>query len=228
MPRVVIFATFRPDGGRRDLLWEFCRPRWEALGWPLYVGTDSGVGSWNRAAAQNDAARQAGDDWDAALVVDADILIDPRQAESAVGVTLFTDAICFGHHMVKALDRPGSQAVLNGDRGDWNRHRLVYTWPDGASMCLAVSRPLWETVGGFDERFAGWGNEDVAFSAACHLLGRGHRRIHGDVWHLWHPANPDRPQGNIDLWGRYRRAVWERPDRDGLLALMSEPGGPLA
>lgn len=194
-------------------------------GWPIVEGHHDG-GSFNRSAALNAAAAEAGD-WEVAVVIDSDVIVDPRQAESAAAVAVVTDAICFGHHHVRALRREDSDAVMAGDVGDWHRFRPQYTWDDGASMCLAVSRVLWDTVGGFDERFAGWGMEDVAFSAACHLLGAGHRRIHGTVWHLWHPTNNDRPQGNVALWERYRRHVWEHPDRGALLALMSEPGGPL-
>jgi hypothetical protein len=40
-------------------------------------------------------------------------------------------------------------------------------------------------MGGFDERFVGWGFEDMAFQAT--IVGLyGHERIEGDVYHLWH------------------------------------------
>jgi hypothetical protein len=43
------------------------------------------------------------------------------------------------------------------------------------SSLLAVPRTLWERVGGFDDRFVGWGAEDDAFAAACRVLGGGMR-----------------------------------------------------
>jgi hypothetical protein len=84
---------------------------------------------------------------------------------------------------------------------------------------------VWQTVGGMDERFAGWGCEDVALEAAVHTL-------HGATWrcaqpaiHMWHnwqgkTADP----ANHPLWERYGQA---RGDMAAMTALLTEPGGPL-
>lgn len=63
------------------------------------------------------------------------------------------------------------------------------TNPLSWSCCIAIPRKAWDLLGGFDERFRGWGFEDMAFqSAACALAGA--ERVEGDVFHLWHPRTP--------------------------------------
>jgi hypothetical protein len=54
-----------------------------------------------------------------------------------------------------------------------------------------MPRAVFDDLGGFDERFKGWGFEDMAFqSAICGLYG--YERIPGDVVHLWHPRSEER------------------------------------
>jgi hypothetical protein len=60
------------------------------------------------------------------------------------------------------------------------------TNPISWSCCIAIPRAVFDDLGGFDERFVGWGFEDMAFqSVVCGLYGW--ERIDGDVYHLWHP-----------------------------------------
>jgi predicted glycosyltransferase involved in capsule biosynthesis len=77
-------------------------------------------------------------------------------------------------------------------------------------------------VGGFDERFRGWGWEDRAFFIACDTLC-GHDRISGPVRHLWHPRSPEKNpdsseyQAGRALCRRYKRAHRDRQAIQGLL-----------
>ena len=54
---------------------------------------------------------------------------------------------------------------------------------------LLMRRSAWETVGGYDERFIGWGYEDNSFQLALDVLVGRHVRVHeGRGIHMWHPA----------------------------------------
>jgi hypothetical protein len=65
------------------------------------------------------------------------------------------------------------------------------TNPVSWSCCIAVPRAVFEDLGGFDERFRGWGYEDMAFqSIIVGLYPWG--RVEGDVIHLWHPRSEER------------------------------------
>src|SRR5699024_8181276 len=65
-----------------------------------------------------------------------------------------------------------------------------------------------EAVGGFEERFRGWGGEDVAFYHAMNTLCGSAQRLKMNLFHLWHPpikakGNPDH-RLNLQLAKRYR------------------------
>jgi predicted glycosyltransferase involved in capsule biosynthesis len=79
---------------------------------------------------------------------------------------------------------------------------------------LAVPRKLWDEVGGFDERFVGWGGEDNAFWHACTVIsGAEPARVPGYAYHLWHPAASNKRDAqyrtNRELWRRYSAANTE-------------------
>jgi hypothetical protein len=88
------------------------------------------------------------------------------------------------------------------------------TNPISWSCCFVVPRAVWDNLGGFDERFKGWGWEDMAFqSVVCGLYG--HERLDGDVWHLWHPRAEERIRRGTPLHPAYvanrmlgRRYMW--------------------
>lgn len=62
-------------------------------------------------------------------------------------------------------------------------HRIENS-PAGAWV---MPRAAYEAVGGFDERFIGWGAEDDSFVAALDTLVGPHKRCAGTALHLWHP-----------------------------------------
>jgi hypothetical protein len=88
------------------------------------------------------------------------------------------------------------------------------TNPISWSCCFVVPRAVWDAIGGFDERFKGWGWEDMAFqSVVCGLYG--HERLDGDIWHLWHPRAEERIRRGTPLHPAYvanrmlgRRYMW--------------------
>lgn len=196
-----LIVPWRSDGGWRERLWDHCRPTWD--GWPLRLAP-SPEGPFNRAAAINDAA--AGD-WDAVVVADADILIEPEQVRSAV---LLADLgrLVLAYTEYRALTERATRQLLEGvqpDPRDIARRRLVHE-----SSCVVIPRSVWDAVGGFDERFVGWGQEDVAFVQACRVLTGEPLRVRGTVTHLWHPYATERSRtdplwrANQELGRRYR------------------------
>jgi hypothetical protein len=55
-------------------------------------------------------------------------------------------------------------------------------------MIQIMSREAFETVGGMDTRFAGWGGEDIAFVRAVETLYAKNKTLDSEVYHLWHPS----------------------------------------
>jgi hypothetical protein len=58
-----------------------------------------------------------------------------------------------------------------------------------AGGSVAVDRHVYETLGGFDEEFVGWGGEDNEFWGRA-LTRRAYRFGHLPIVHLWHPPQP--------------------------------------
>lgn len=216
--RTVILVPRRAGIPERDRAWAWCRARWEATlpEFPIYEGHHD-AGPFNRSAAINLAARLAdeGGPWGQAVIVDADIFIDAQRVRQAVDVAARTGRVAWAFGWWAGLTQAASEALVAGDMdpdalvnelsalhaaGTPNSlgHVPVPDRLPGAcekvnpvswSCCFVVPRPAFDRLGGFDERFAGWGWEDMAFqSAVVGLIG--HERVPGAVLHLWHPRHP--------------------------------------
>ena len=213
-----------PRGGRpdpaRDRLWGYTRPKWERTGWPIFEGRphadefDGGEDEpYSRSEAINAAvaaATAAEPDWKTVVVIDADVVIDLASVRQGVLMATESKRMTLPYREYVSLTRRGTEGLLDGAS-----HPGPVRFPPGVLMShvssvVIVPRALWDRVGGFDERFVGWGCEDRAFYEACRVLGGGVERIDGRVYHLWHPigATTDSPlyRTNKMLEGRYKAA----------------------
>lgn len=232
----VILVARREDHGWRDDLWKFCRNRWADLlpDFSISEGFHCGPEPFSFSAAINASARTATEcepDWDVCLYIGADWLAGQRECEKACHRALRTRQLVFAHDRTALLTEWQTTALLNGNVDLVTALQGVEWHPNTFSGVVAIPRTLWDAVGGFDERVARWGAEDLCFWDACNALGGGFQRIPGDLVHLWHPqvweereGNPEHA-ANLELWGRYRAV---KNDAVGMRALLSEPGGPLA
>lgn len=230
--RTVLLVPRRADRGVRDRLWAYCRNIWETEHPDLAIFEghhEASEGLFNRSAAINRAAQAAGD-FDAAVVIDADVLIDAGQVRAGLGLIERFDRVVFPFRVYRSLTEIGTSRVMAGWRGDWTTASITAYW-DSVSCVVMVPRVVWDRVGGFDERFVGWGWEDTAFACATDTAG-GRLRLQGTLWHLYHPPSPERNhntreyKASRDLASLYRNAAhvgW-----DAMLPVLKQPGGPLA
>lgn len=222
MSRIVMLVPRRSDGGIRDESWAWIRRHW-ARSLPeveIFEGTHDDGGPFNRSAAINAAAAEAGA-WDVAVIADADSFVGRELAVAAINKAALSGLFVIGHSRLNHLTEEGSAKIIGGWQGNWEP-LIRFSMYDGCSSFVAVARDVWDAVGGFDEGFVGWGEEDIAFSLACQTLAprRGGRssgvvRMTGDCWHLWHPvqdtndpdaegylANVERRQRYVEAAGR--------------------------
>lgn len=209
------------DGGERDRLWAYCRRHWEAELPALEIveGHHEGDEPFNRSAAINRAAEG---EWDVAVVLDSDSIVDRDQVLAGVELAAKSGELVLPFTNRNMVSEDGTKQILGGYRGSWRRW-AKHRERDRVSCCVVVPRALWDAVGGFDERFEGWGGEDEAFEAACRALA-GTRRLPGDLWHLHHAPSPHHDHGTplyrqaLRLTQRYREA-----DEAGMRRLLAEP-----
>lgn len=214
-------VPWRADGGHRERLWDWCGTHWSRSlpDIPIVQG-NSPDGPFNRSAAINDAARG---EWDVGVVLDADVIADPAQVRQAMRIASDTGRVTLPYTLFVGLNASMTTKILAG-RGQgvsrsWDRGaRFRSTIHESSIVC--IPRTLWDEVGGFDERFVGWGQEDVAFIQACRILGGEIERVPGVVYHLWHPKSPERHTRRVEyvknqeLGQRYRMATTREAMRE--------------
>jgi hypothetical protein len=216
--RTVFLVPRRKDNGHRDKLWAYARARWERYfpDIPVVEGHHD-EGSFNRSAAINAAARKAGD-WDLGIVIDSDVMLSVSQARAAIDRAAETGKVTWGHRRWRGFaedwtnrwvrERRDLGAELDRDTMDLYVER---TNPLSWSCFIVLPRPVFDDLGGFDERFRGWGFEDMAFQSI--IVGLyGYERIDGDIIHLWHPRSDERI-----ILGQSRTTASDDYIRNGLL-----------
>lgn len=86
------------------------------------------------------------------------------------------------------------------------------------AMLMMFPREAYHVLGRFDERFKGWGGEDVALLRALDTLYGKHKTTKNDILHLWHPfigsdyqsrvwTGQKAPNANGNLANRYHKAT---------------------
>lgn len=231
-PKVVVLVPRRAGIPERDRLWQFCRDWWESdfPDWPIHEGHHN-LGPFNRSAAINTAAAEQRD-WDVAIILDTDIIVDPVAVRAAVSLALNTGAMVIGGHQQIHLTKEGSARIMAGYRGSWEINGFRETlYADTCSSCVVVSRKLWDQVGGFDPLFRGWGWEDYAFRYACETVSSTPMlRVSGTMYHLWHPSSTDGAlgkQANKARAERYRLALGDKVAMAALIHEAHTPPPPL-
>lgn len=164
--------------------------------------SESFDGEFNKGLTFNEGVRLSSAPY--VLLHDADIIPSHRYVEKLLRHLMAGWDAIRPLRFIFLLDREQSEDFIKADGHALPaKVRSVQQNFPGAST--AMSREAFESVGGFDEHFAGWGGEDLEFNdrlATQRLFPGGY-----DVGvHLWHPPSPKKASGdrNNDLMRRIR------------------------
>ena len=204
----IVCIPYRSDGGLRDRARDYVQSYWEGSGREVVFGSDESE-PFSPARARNDAARNAGD-WEVAIFCDADsVLGSSHQASQAEHMARESKGYVICHSRILYLEDAATETVYAGVTPV--RTLASESALKTSETCFAIHRSLWDEIGGYDERFIGWGWQGICFFLACLRLGKVNR-VQGDIYHLWHgPYWSDRPtnpylEQNTALANRYKAA----------------------
>jgi hypothetical protein len=203
--RLAFLIPFRTDNGHRQQLYDWTTRRIKFLMPGSNIYTSPGPdGEFNRSAAINEAYQQCGDE-DVVIINDADTIWNASSIISGVSSLVREGRLIIPYTRYNILNKPSTESILKdepnveliGSNYDCDiiiePNRAVYHAPPVSGVVMLRSVDF-STIGGFDDRFVGWGEEDVAFIIkASKTLGRP-VRCPNDVWHLWHPRGSDYSQ----------------------------------
>jgi hypothetical protein len=206
--KIAVCVPYRPSHPDRVRNFARVRAAWDAIGLPVYVGDGPPGPVWKRAHAVNAACAQARDA-DVLLVSDSDILLGAPAIQT---VTACKAAMEHNAYVVAFT------TLIYLDAGGIEFWRQTLIW----GGVFAVPRSLYDEVGGFDERFQGYGSEDKGFLVCASTLGGDKQRMSGYAYHLDHPEYPLRHdeatrQGNL-LAERYEAADGDKAAIRAILA----------
>ena len=172
--KIAVCVPYRPS--HPDRVRNFARVRhvWDVMGLPVYTGDCEG--DRKRAHAVN-AARAQVDGADVLFISDSDVLLDDpyHQTLAACETALEHGAYTVAFTTLRYLDADGNEF--------WVQKKI---W----GGVFAIPRSLFDLVGGFDERFQGYGAEDIGFLVCASTLGGPKQRMPGLAYHLDHPEDP--------------------------------------
>lgn len=245
---ISLLVPFRTDNARRAETWNWLQRYWahELPGAEIVIGTDDHPAFSKTSAVNNAAAKATGDIFvilDADCYLPGDVILDCAtniRLERAKSRHLWY----MPYRAFYRLTDSASRVVLNSDPALPPRFfamppELVHTANSLGSvnghwygaLIQLMPREAFESVGGMDTRFHGWGGEDVAFMHAVDTIYAKHKTSNNGVIHLWHPSigenvqtrmweGQERPGTNGNLANRYFKA---NGNLSAMLRLVTEP-----
>lgn len=228
LERVSVLIPYQSDGnGPRDTAFEWVLGFYARMMPEVEVCVGEIADArelFSRSRAINRAYHQATKD--IIVIADSDIVYDPNLLrESITYVNSGQWVIPFSR--ILRLSKETSHLLLQQEK-IWPLTVKIETAAEQATAFVGgfnvLGREAYETVGGYDERFVGWGGEDEAFAYALDTLVGHHIRLEGEMVHFWHPfVGPDGNPNYDSNYALYLRYLKARGNQEEMRLLIQEP-----
>ncbi len=195
-------------------------PKPDSSDWPyaikrLYVVN---AGPFNKGWGFNVGVRAARGE--VLFFCDADLLLAPSALTTANNLCRRRALAVKPFDRLIDLNRPDTEAILTGAAPpDFDRNDASKLRGDHEELCFCggaffIRRNFYHTIGGFDERYLGWGGEDDAMTLKIQRMTSELAALEGRAAvHLWHEraalttlGNPHRPN-NLQMLKRLASAT---------------------
>lgn len=198
MSAVVVIAYRDMGCPHRAASFKYVHDWYRHRDFPVFVATSNDDQVFSRAWGANHGISCT--EQDIIIQSDPDSLVPLPQLVEAIELAMTSDGVVLPHDRYVYLERDASETVYTGAALTPNLP-AEFSGPDGRGNVVVFSRATWEQASGFDERFGMWAGDDAAFAYAAEAFVGPTRRVHGDVYHLWHPRLPQSEPGHPE----YRR-----------------------
>ena len=189
---------------------EFVIAWYAERGMPTVLGLDERgkrSGWFSRARAMNYAARIAVREHpnrDVFVLADNDLLPDPTMFLAAVQ-TVDSHSAIMPHSVTLLTDPSGRREVFM--RGQTTKVEPV---AQGSRSYVVMTRENYALVNGMDEKFEGWGPEDLAFRFSVMRQLSAPLELDGRRLHLWHPVDPSKRDMKQLTANRRRKRLYQQ------------------
>lgn len=162
----------------------------------FYFG-DTGSERWNMSGSRNQACDKAiADGCDVVVVSDADTFVDSYALNKCIEIAYKQDVVTVPYTRLCMLNEEGSNALVAGEikiNDAWHYSAVYHNQVGGIFI---LSPKTYEILNGWDERFIGWGFEDLAFQESHKtLLECDFIRVSAVAVTLYHE---DRDKGSLE------------------------------
>lgn len=190
------------DGAGRGRIQEWVKRFWEET-FPdaelLFV--DSGDEPFSRSKSRNFGLSQASCEF--TVLADADTVVPKQQILDGLEICRNNGwAVCYEGGKYYNLTEAATELLLISDptaplvEPTEFDHKLI-SWAGMLAVPTATALSV-----GYDERFVGWGHEDLAFLLEMGFSFAAHQRVNGFACHLWHPRNEAEFGSELELKNR--------------------------
>lgn len=154
------------------------------------VQCDTSHEIFNLAAIRNKCVDES--DNEIVIITDADTIGQKQAITQAVDMVGATGNTCLPFTSYNVLSKQGTVNFLSGKPIELQQNTSFST---AVSGLIVTTKATWDKHNGQDERFIGWGAEDVCWSIAYETLIGSLSRVKATVWTLHHQS----ASKNVDI-----------------------------
>lgn len=176
------------ENSDRDKIWKFIKQRYEELmpGCEICIG-EIYNNPYNISKAINEAVKKS--TREVLLLIDADVIINLESIKKSMSI-IDEYKVVYPYDKLIRLSKPVTDYILDNKTYKLNNINLdinCIEYKNPISGNLMIKKELFKDAGGFDERFMGWGHQDIAFYLVINYLSGSIYRIEqSSIYHMFH------------------------------------------
>lgn len=209
MSAIIGVMAWQPGHESRDKPARLVLEMMMDMRWPVSIPPRIEGVPYNCGHSKNLGVRNnPGHPHDVLLLMDADCVTGEATLREMVWSAYTAPGIVWAGTEIRILDQATTDSLETWRQATTTLGGILRPC-DATPQLLAIRRDCFETVGGYDEAYVGYGFEDYDFRRRCELRWPS-RRAAGHLVHMWHEPDPEKSMEG-PLWNanreRYERSL---------------------